>query len=163
MPLDVVCFLFLRHTQVNDFGTDEVTFITLLKCHWFLGILLSHKPFLLDRCPVSGSLVGIPRWLPVDGLRYFDSALQARKHMCSYLSLVHESLKRFDFAFWCFGTVLINLTAYQMMRIRWGESQVPAHVRNRSSPYPIWGLKSLIGTFQPPGSFVFYPDYGPPG
>jgi hypothetical protein len=52
---------------VDAFGTDDVTFITLLKCNWFLGILLSHKPFLLDRCPVSGSLVGIPRWLPVDG------------------------------------------------------------------------------------------------
>jgi hypothetical protein len=36
-------------------------------------------------------------------LRYFNSALQARKQMCSYLSLVHESLKRFDLAFWCFG------------------------------------------------------------
>jgi hypothetical protein len=52
---------------VDAFGTDEVTFITLLKGNWFLVILLSHKPFLLDICPVSGSLVGIPRWLPVDG------------------------------------------------------------------------------------------------
>jgi hypothetical protein len=52
---------------VDVFGTDEVNFVTLLKGKWFLGILLSLKPFLLDRCPVSGSLVGIPRWLPVDG------------------------------------------------------------------------------------------------
>jgi hypothetical protein len=52
---------------VDVFGTDEVTFVTLLKSNWFLGILLSHKPFLLDRCPVYGSLVGIPRWLPVGG------------------------------------------------------------------------------------------------
>jgi hypothetical protein len=52
---------------VDAFGIDEVTFVTLLKGNWFLGILLSHKPFLLDICPVSGSLVGIPRWFPVDG------------------------------------------------------------------------------------------------
>jgi hypothetical protein len=45
---------------VDAFGTDEVTFNTLLKDNWFLGILLSHKPFLLDRCPVSVSLVGVP-------------------------------------------------------------------------------------------------------
>jgi hypothetical protein len=52
---------------VDAFGTDDVTFVTLLKGNWFLGILLSHKTFLLDRCPVSGSLVGTPRSLPVDG------------------------------------------------------------------------------------------------
>jgi hypothetical protein len=52
---------------VDAFGNDEVNFITLLKGNWFLGILLSHNPFLLDRCPVSVSLVGIPRWLPVGG------------------------------------------------------------------------------------------------
>jgi hypothetical protein len=52
---------------VDAFGTDEVNFVTLLKDNWFLGIFLSQKPFLLDRCTVSGSLVGIPRWLPVDG------------------------------------------------------------------------------------------------
>jgi hypothetical protein len=94
---------------VDAFGTDDVTFITLLKGNWFLGILLSHKPFLLDRCTVSGSLVGIPRWLPVHGFEALHSALQARKQVCSYLSLVHDSLKIFDLAFWCFGTVLRNL------------------------------------------------------
>jgi hypothetical protein len=134
---------------VDAFGTDEVTFITLLKGNWFLGILLSHKPFLLDRCTVSGSLVGIPRWLPVDCFEALHSALQARKQMCSYLSLVHESLQRFDLVFWCFGTVLRNLTAYQMMRLRWVSSQVPVNAWNRSPPYPIWGLKSFIGPFQP--------------
>jgi hypothetical protein len=86
-------------------------------------------------------------------LRYFNSALQARKQMCSYLSLVHESLKRFDLAFWCFETVLRNLTAYQMMRLRWGASQVPVNARNRSSHYPIWGIKSLIGPFPTPQIF----------
>jgi hypothetical protein len=45
---------------VDAFGTDEVTFITLLKVNWFVGILLYHKLFLLDICPVSGSLVGLP-------------------------------------------------------------------------------------------------------
>jgi hypothetical protein len=138
---------------VDAFGTDEVTFVTLLKGNWFLGILLSHKPFLLDRCPVSGS-----RWVfPADCqwmvLRYLRSAIQARKQRCSYLSLVHDSLKRFDLDFWCFGMVLRNLTAYQMIRLRWGASQVPVDARNRSSPYPICGLKSLIGPFQPPHIF----------
>jgi hypothetical protein len=63
---------------MDAFGTDEVTFITLLKVNWFLGILLSHKHFLLDRCPVSGSLVGVSRWLPMDGFSALGSALQAR-------------------------------------------------------------------------------------
>jgi hypothetical protein len=102
---------------VDDFGTNEVTFITLLKGNWFLGILLSHKPFLLDRCPVSGSLVGVPRWLPVDGFEALHSALQAIKQICSCLPLVHELLQRFDLTFWCFGTLLRNLTAYQMIRL----------------------------------------------
>jgi hypothetical protein len=74
--------------------------------------------------------------------------------MCSYLSLVHESLQRFDLAFWCFGTVLRNLTAYQMIRLRWGASQVPVNAQSRSSPYPIWGLKCLVGPFQPPQIFL---------
>jgi hypothetical protein len=52
---------------MDAFGTDEVTFMTLLKGNLFLAILLSHKPLLLNRCPVSGSLVGVPRWLPMDG------------------------------------------------------------------------------------------------
>jgi hypothetical protein len=130
-----------------------VAFTTLLKGNWFLGILLSHKPFLLDICPVSGSLMGIPRWLPVGGFEALHSALQARKQMCSYLSLVHESLQRFDLDFWCFGAVIRNLTAYQMIRLRWGASQVPVNARNRSSPYPVWGLKSLMRPFQPPPIF----------
>jgi hypothetical protein len=88
---------------VDTSGTDEVTFVTLLKVNWFVGILLSHKPFLLDICPVSGSLVGIPRWLTMDGVDALDSALQAIKQMCSYLALVHELLKGFDLAFWCLG------------------------------------------------------------
>jgi hypothetical protein len=54
-------FSFPGHPSVDAFGTDEVTFVTQLKGNWFLGILLSHKPFLLDRCPVSGSLVVVPR------------------------------------------------------------------------------------------------------
>jgi hypothetical protein len=88
---------------VDAFGTDEVKFFTLLKGKWFLGILLSHRPFLLDRCLVSRSLVGAPPWLPMDGFDALDSAFQARKQMCSYLPLVHELLKGFDFAFWCLG------------------------------------------------------------
>jgi hypothetical protein len=53
-------FSFLRHPWVDAFVTDEVTFVTLLKGNWFLGILLSHKPFLLDRCLVYGSFAGLP-------------------------------------------------------------------------------------------------------
>jgi hypothetical protein len=138
---------------VDAFGTDEVIFFTLLKGNWLLGILLSHKPFLMDRCPISGSLVDTPPGCQWMVLRYLHSALQARKQMCSYLSLVHESLQSFDLTFWCFGMVLRNLTAYQMIRLRSGASQVPVKARNRSSPYPIWGLKSLIGPFQPPQIF----------
>jgi hypothetical protein len=64
---------------VDAFGTDEVTFITLLKGNWFLGILLSHKPFLLDICPVSGSLVGIPCWLPVGGFEALQQCSPGKK------------------------------------------------------------------------------------
>jgi hypothetical protein len=64
---------------VDAFGTDEVTYVTLLKGNWFLGILLSHKPFLLDRCPVCGSLVGIPRWLPVDGFEVLTQCSPGKK------------------------------------------------------------------------------------
>jgi hypothetical protein len=46
----------------------RVNFITILKGNWFLGNLLFHKLLSLDRCPVSGSLVGISRWLPRNGV-----------------------------------------------------------------------------------------------
>jgi hypothetical protein len=105
-------------------------------------------------------MVGVTHWLPVHGFGALHSAIQARKKMCSYLSMVHdESLQRFDLDFWCVGTVLRNLTTYQMIRLRWGQSQVPVNARNRSSHYPIWGLKSLIVPSSLPGYFVFYPDY----
>jgi hypothetical protein len=68
-------FYFLRHPYVDAFGTDEATFFTLLKYNWFLGILLSQKPFLLDRCPVSGSLVVLPAGCQWMVLRHFNSAL----------------------------------------------------------------------------------------
>jgi hypothetical protein len=64
---------------VDAFGTDKVTFVTLLKGNWFLGILISHKPFLLDRCPVYGSLVVIPRWLPVDGFELLQQCSPGNK------------------------------------------------------------------------------------
>jgi hypothetical protein len=101
MSLNVVCFFpqaSFRWMPL-ELGTSEVTFVTLLKGNWFLVIILSHKPFILDRCPVSGSLVGVPRWFPMDGCDALGSAFQARKQMCSYLTLVHELLKGFDFAF----------------------------------------------------------------
>jgi hypothetical protein len=53
-------------------------------------------------------------------------------------------------------------TVYKMTRLRWGASQVPVNARDRPSPYPIWGLKSLIGPSGLPRYFVLYPDYGPP-
>jgi hypothetical protein len=64
---------------VDAFITDEVTFVTLLKVNWFLGILLSHKPLLLERCPVSGSLLGITRWLPVDGFEVLTQCSPGKK------------------------------------------------------------------------------------
>jgi hypothetical protein len=85
---------------MDAFGTDEVTFVALLKGNWFLGILLSHKPFSLDSCQVSGSLVGVSRWLPMDGFGALGSALQARKKTAP---LVHRLLKGFYFASWCLG------------------------------------------------------------
>jgi hypothetical protein len=48
------------------------------------------------------------------------------------------------------GTLLRNPTAYQMIRLRWGASQVPVNARNMPSPYPLWGLKSLIGPYSLP-------------
>jgi hypothetical protein len=109
---------------VDYVGPDEVNFVTLLKGNWFLGILLSHKPFILDRCPVSGSLVGIPRWFPVDGFEVI-----------------------FDLASWCFGTVLRNLTAYQMMRLRWGASRVPAKSAEQAFPLSNLGAQISHWTF----------------
>ena len=67
----------------------RVIFAPLLQVNWFLGFLLSHKPFQLDRCPGSGYLMGISRWLPMDGFEALESAVQARKQMYSYLLLVH--------------------------------------------------------------------------
>jgi hypothetical protein len=64
---------------VDVLGTDEVNFITNLKSNSFLGILLSDKYLLLDRCPISDSLVGVPLWLPVDGFEALHSALQTIK------------------------------------------------------------------------------------
>jgi hypothetical protein len=95
-------------------------------------------------------LGGYSRWLPVDGLRHFISDLQARKQVCYYLSLVHEGLKRFDLASWCFGTVLRNLTSYQMMRIRWGASQVPAKRAEQAFPLPNLGAQVSHWTFPTP-------------
>jgi hypothetical protein len=88
---------------MDAFGTDEVTFVTLLNGNWFLGILLSHKPLLLDRCPLSAPLVGVPCWLPMDGVDAPASALQERKQICSYLPRVHDLRKGFDFDFWSLG------------------------------------------------------------
>jgi hypothetical protein len=79
----------------------RVTFINLLKGNWFLGRFIFHKILSLDRCPVSGTLVGVSRWLPIDGFGALGSALQARKQMCSYLPLVHVLLKVFYFTSWC--------------------------------------------------------------
>jgi hypothetical protein len=138
---------------VDAFGTDEVTFITLLKSKWFWVFYFPTNPSCWTDVRYMAPWWVLPAGCQWMVLRYFNSALKARKQMCCYLYLVHESLKRLDTAFWCFGTVLRNLTAYQMMRLRWGASQVPANARNRSSPYPIWGLNYLIVPFQTPQIF----------
>jgi hypothetical protein len=72
-----------------------VIFLTLLKGKWFMDCLLFHKLLLLDRCPVSVSLVGFSHWLTIDGYGALVSDPRARKHMCSYLSLVHFLFSRF--------------------------------------------------------------------
>jgi hypothetical protein len=79
----------------------SVTFVTFLKVYWLLGHLLFHKLLSLDTCTVSGSLVGVSRWLSNDGFGALGSAPQARKYMGSYLPLVHVLLEGFDFASWC--------------------------------------------------------------
>jgi hypothetical protein len=70
--------------------------------------------------------------------------------MCCYLSLVHELLKRFDLASWCFGTVLRNFTAYQMMRLIWGASQVPAKRTEQAFPLSNLGAQISHWTFPRP-------------
>jgi hypothetical protein len=70
--------------------------------------------------------------------------------MCSYLSLVHELLKRFDLASWYFGTVLRNLIAYQMIRLRWGASQVPAKRAEQAFPLSNLGAQMSHWTFPAP-------------
>jgi hypothetical protein len=79
----------------------SVIFVALLKGNWFLGFFLFHKLLSLDTCTVSGSLVGVSRWLSNDGFGALGSAPQARKYMGSYLPLVHVLLEGFDFASWC--------------------------------------------------------------
>jgi hypothetical protein len=66
---------------------------------------------------------------------------------------------RFSF----FGNVHRNLTDYQMIRLKWGASQVPVSARSRHSTYSIWGLRSYLGASCLPRYFIFYPDYDPPG
>jgi hypothetical protein len=79
----------------------RATFVAFLKGNWFLGILLSHKLLSLDICPVSGFLMGVSRWLPMDGFSALGSALQAIKQMCSYLSLVHVLIKGTSWCWYC--------------------------------------------------------------
>jgi hypothetical protein len=95
-------------------------------------------------------------------LRHY-TVLSRQEIRCVLTYLWYMSHSKDFMAFWCFWTVLRNLTAYQMIGLRWGASQVPVNARNRSSHYPIWGLKSLIGPSSLPRSFVLYPDYEPPG
>jgi hypothetical protein len=79
-------------------------------------------------------------------------------------TLVHELLTGFDFTFWCLG-LCSETSSYQMIRLRWGASQVPAKARNIPPPYSIWWLRSSLGASRLPSlpiSFVFYPDYDPP-
>jgi hypothetical protein len=66
---------------MDAFGTDEVIFITLLKSNWFLGILLSLKLLSLDRCPVSGSLVGVSAGCQWMVLRHY-TVLSRHENRC---------------------------------------------------------------------------------
>jgi hypothetical protein len=148
---------------MDAFGTDEVTFVTLLKFNWFLVICFPTNPshwtdvrYLAPWCVFPAGC----QWMV---LRFFNSALQEITQMCYYLSLEYDSLKRFDLASCCFGTVLRNLTAYQTMRLRWGASQVPTKTRGTGLPLIHSGGSNIsLDLSSPPRSFVFYPDYEPP-
>jgi hypothetical protein len=143
-------FSFLGHPQVDVFGTDEVTLSLFYKV---IGSWVFYFPKNPYYCRDARYLA--PWWVFPAGcqsmvLRHFNSALQARKQVCSYVSLVHEVLKRFDLASWCFGMVLRNLTAYQMMRLRWGASQVPAKRAEQAFPLPNLGAQISHWTFPAP-------------
>jgi hypothetical protein len=62
-----------------------------------------------------------------------------------------------------FVTVPRDLTAYQMMRLRWGAPQVPAKSAEQAFSLLNMGAQVSHWTFPaPPRSFVFYIDFGPP-
>jgi hypothetical protein len=104
----------------------RVTFITLLKGNWFLGTLLSHKLLSLERCLVSGSLVGVPRWLPMNGFSALGSALRAINRYV----LTHPW-------YMCYSKDLILLLV-----VRWSASQVSDTTRN--SPPPLSNLGGQV-------------------
>jgi hypothetical protein len=52
-----------------------------------------------------------------------------------------------------------DLTAYQMMRLRWGAPQIPAKSADQAFSLLNLGAHEL---YRPPKSFVFYIDFGPP-
>jgi hypothetical protein len=73
--------------------------------------------------------------------------------------LTFEVLTRFDLASCCFGTVLRDLTAYKIMILRWGASQVPAKTCEGGLLLPQSGGSSLSLVLScPPRSFIIYPD-----
>jgi hypothetical protein len=147
---------------VDAFGTDEVNFITLLKGNWFLGIFLPTTPSYWTDVRYLAPWWVFPAGCQWMVLRHY-TVLSRQENRCVltylwYMSHSKDLISLFGVLERCSET-----SAYQMIRLRWSASQVPVNVRNRSSPYPIWGLRSLIGpSSPPPRSFVFYPDYGPP-
>jgi hypothetical protein len=138
------------------------TFMTLLKGNWSLGHLLFHKILSLYTCPVSGSLVGVFRWLQIDGFYALGSALQAR-NICVLTYLWYMCYSKDLISLLSVGTMLIDLTAYQMIRPRWGASQVSASAWN-SPPLTQSGGSGL--PLEPPASpnisFCIQPMTPPP-
>jgi hypothetical protein len=147
---------------VDAFGHDDETFVTLLNGYWFLGILLSHKPFLLDRCQVSYFLMGVPCWLPVDSFEVINSSLQARKQMCSSLSLVHELLQRFDLAFWFFWDG--DQRPHSLSDDKANMGCTTSTCKRAEQAFPLYNLGDQVShwNFQPPHIFHILYRLRPP-
>jgi hypothetical protein len=89
--------------------------------------------------------------------------LSRKENRCVLTYLWHMCYSKYLIYLLDVGTILRKLTAYQLIMLRWGASQVPATAWNKPSPYPIWGFGSFLGASSLPIYFVFYPDYGPLG
>jgi hypothetical protein len=162
MPLKVFFFLFSGIPRWMPLELMRLTFVTLLKGKWLLGIVLSHKLLSLDRCPVSGSLVGIPAGCQLMVLVHLG-VLSRQENRCVLTYLWYM----------CYSKDLISLIGV------WDCAQKPHSLSNdqakmgcitstcnraeQAFPLSNLGAQVFLGASSLPRSFVFYPDYRPPG